>query len=70
MVRTNPHRLLECLVSFSCCLQNTPDPERVLRMLGAVMALRKDARGKLTVCDDNLGAFEQASELIRGLDVY
>lgn len=70
MVRTNPHRLAEYLVSFSFCIQKAPDPERALRMFGALMASRMDARCKLTVCDDNLGALEQASELLRGLDVY
>lgn len=70
MVRTNPRRLWRCLVSSSSCFQNAPDPKRVLRMFGALMALRKDNRGELTVCDDNLGALEQASELIRGFDVY
>lgn len=70
MVRTNPHRLLEWLVSFSSGFQKAPDPRRALHLIGALAAWRGDGRGELTVCDDNLGALEQSSELIRGLDVY
>lgn len=70
MVRTNLHRLFKWLVSFSSCFEKAPDPERALLVFGAQVALRVDGRGELTVCDDNLGALEQSSELIRGLDVY
>lgn len=34
MVRTNPHRLLRCLVSFPVCLHKAPNPKRVLQMSG------------------------------------